>query len=407
LKITIFAQHYYPEEISGAVLATELAEFLAEKGHQVTFITCAPSYPKGEVFAGYQNRLIQKEKRNGVDIIRVWSFISPKKGFWSRIFNYATFSLFAFLGGLAAQNPDVIFSYSPPLPLGLAAWLLAKIKRVPWVFRVEDLYPDAAVAAGVIRNPLAIRFFYALEKFLYNQANHISLISEGFRKIVVNKGIPVSKISVTPVWADPESIIDHGKNTAFRKEHGLQDSFLVLYAGNLGQTSGLEEVIDAAELLDAHPEIQFVFVGEGIKKEALIRRVKEKNLQNVRFLPYQPRAVFSDMMTSADLHIVTINSESSKFSLPCKTFTSMASSRPILAVSPRGSELAQLIQQYDCGVNVEPGNPKFLAEKIGALSRQKNVLNEMGRHGRAALVNGFAKKNCLLQIHKVLVDVGS
>src|SRR5512145_3149033 len=133
MHILLLAQHYAPEEVSGAALATHLAEDLVQRGHQVTFVTCAPNYPAGQVFRGYKNALSTSEIRNGVRIIRVWSYISPSKAFWPRIFNYGSFSLMAFWGGLRAGRADALLSYSPPLPLGLAAWLLGRLRGIPWV----------------------------------------------------------------------------------------------------------------------------------------------------------------------------------------------------------------------------------------------------------------------------------
>ncbi|MBK7917807.1 MAG: hypothetical protein IPJ94_16395 [Chloroflexi bacterium] len=156
---TVNGTTFRPEEVSGAILATELAVDLVARGHIVSFVTCAPNHPQGKIFPGYTNSLLAREIWQGVQLVRTWSYISPPTGFWRRIFNYGTFSTTAFYGGLVAGRPDVIFSYSPPLPLGVAAWALSRLWRVPWVLRVEDLYPDAAVAAGVLQNQRAIRFF--------------------------------------------------------------------------------------------------------------------------------------------------------------------------------------------------------------------------------------------------------
>jgi colanic acid biosynthesis glycosyl transferase WcaI len=402
MRVLIFAQHFYPEEVSGAVLATELAESLLEKGHQVTFVTCVPNYPYGKAFQGYSNSFIHKENIRGVEVIRVWSYISPKISFWRRIINYGTFSLFSILGGLLAKKPDIIFSYSPPLPLGVAAWLIARLKRIPWILRVEDLYPDAAVSAGILKNKFAIRFFYWLEKFIYKRADKISVISEGFKEIIESKGISPSKIEITPVWANPETIIDKGSQTEFRKAQGFTDEYIILYAGNLGHTSDLEVVIDAAEKIQSNQDIQFVLVGEGVKKKSLEERTHQKRLKHVRFLPYQPREKFGDMMTSADLFIVTLNERSSNYSVPSKTFNCMASSRAILSISPKDSEISQLINRYQCGVVVEPGDPERIIETILSAYNDPERFLKMGKNGRAALEKHFSKTVCVDQIHSFL-----
>jgi len=180
MNILFMAQCYAPEDVSGAVLITDLATDLVRRGHHVTVVTGAPNYPHGRVFKGYRNPIYTMETLDGVHVIRTWSFISPSKKYWPRLFHYGTYSATSFYGGLFAGLPDVIVSYSPPLPLGLSAWYISRIFRVPWVLQLEDLYPDAAVAAGVMKNQKVINFFFGMENFLYRNSQRISVISKNF-----------------------------------------------------------------------------------------------------------------------------------------------------------------------------------------------------------------------------------
>jgi colanic acid biosynthesis glycosyl transferase WcaI len=402
MHILMMAQHFAPEEVSGAVLATELATDLVERGHTVSFVTCAPNYPQGRVFPGYNNRMLAREMWQGVRVVRTWSYISPPIGFWRRLLNYGSFSTTTFYGGMAAGKPDVILSYSPPLPLGVSAWALSHLWRVPWVLRVEDLYPDAAVAAGVLHNRQAIGFFYALEKWLYRRASHISLISEGFRQALLAKGVAAEKLSVTPVWADPQAVMPLPRQNAFRANQGLTDEFVVMYAGNLGHASAMEDVIEAAFHLREREDICFLMIGEGVKKVSLQQFAADRGLTNVRFLPYQPREAFADMMAAADVSLVTLNAQSSGTSLPSKTFNIMASARPILAVTPNDSDIARLVVTADCGVSVLPGAPKQLAEAILALQNGGTRLAEMGRNGRRELEAVYSRQVCVAQYEATL-----
>jgi colanic acid biosynthesis glycosyl transferase WcaI len=403
----LLAQHYAPEEVSGAVLATELATDLVQMGHQVSFVTCAPNYPHGQVFSGYRNRLYQREMRDGVQVIRTWSYISSDKTFWRRILNYGSFSASAFPGALRAGKPDVVFCYSPPLALGISGWMLSQLWDVPWVLRVEDLYPDAAVAAGVLRHPTAIRFFQRLERFLYRRADHISLISEGFRRNLLGKGVAPAKLSVTPVWADPDIIRPMPKQNRFRQQYGLDAHFVVLYAGTLGHTSALEDVLASAARLRDQDGIRFVIVGEGVKKAALSRLVAEQRLDNVLMLPFQPRERFAEMLAAADVGLVTLNRQSFGFSLPSKIFNTMASARPILAVTPPQSEVAQLVQQGDCGINVPVGHPEELAQVIAGLAQSQECLAEMGVRGRQLLESRYSRQACIGSFARLLEQVAS
>ena len=388
-------QNYAPEEISGAVLVTELATDLVKRGHDVTVVTSVPNYPYGKVFSGYRHRLYQVEWRDGVRVVRVWSYIHPKKTFWRRIFNYGTFSLMVFWGGLLAGRTDVVMSFSPPLPLGLSAWFLSRLWRVPWALRVEDLYPDAAVAVGLLRNSGVIAFFSAVERFLYHHAQHISLISEGFRQNLLAKGVPDAKLSVTPVWADPDMVRPLPKENNFRETHGLTGKFVVMYAGTLGYTSNLEDVLSAAELIKERESVRLVIIGEGVKKATLEAIAEKKGLSNILFLPFQPREIFAEMLAAADISLVTLNSDSSKTSLPSKTFNIMASARAILAVTPSDSEIALLLEDVDCGINVPSGQPEKLAHVILQLEQQPEYLNRMGMNGRAKLESKFSREHCV------------
>jgi colanic acid biosynthesis glycosyl transferase WcaI len=333
--------------------------------------------------------------RDGVRVIRTSSYISTKKQFWHRVLNYGTFSLSALYGGLLDKRPDVVFSYSPPLPLGVSAWLLSQRWRVPWVLRVEDLYPEAAVAVGMLRNRVAVAIFEALEGWLYRRATHISLISEGFRQNLVGKDVPEEKLSVIPVWSDPEAIRPQAKENAFRRELGLEGKFLVMYAGALGLTSALEDLVQAAEILRDEDQVHFVMIGEGVKKEALVKSVQENDLGTVTFLPFQPRDRLSEVMAAADLSAVTINRASSAFSLPSKVFGIMASGRPILAITPPDSEVAHLVQTGDCGVVVPPDQPQALADKILELRRDPERLRYLGGNGRTFLESRFSRARCV------------
>jgi colanic acid biosynthesis glycosyl transferase WcaI len=340
-----------------------------------------------------------------VRIIRIWSYITPQKGNWQRILNYGTFSIFAFLGALQAGNPDVILSYSPPLPLGITAWLLRSLRGVPWILRVEDLYPDAAIAAGVLRNPQAIEFFLKLERFIYQRAVHISVISESFRENLRAKGVPDNKLSVESVWADPEIFSQLPKENRFRERHSLQGYSVVLYAGNLGYTSALEDVLEAAWFLKEHEYIRFMVVGEGVKKDDLQALAEEKQLKHVVFLPYQSRELYPEMMLAANISLVTLNPASSPYSLPSKLFGIMASARPVVAVAPQESEIARLILAAECGAVVPPGKPSQLAHTIRNLCENIDRQSKMGLNGLSYLETHYARSACIDQYEAMLIQV--
>jgi colanic acid biosynthesis glycosyl transferase WcaI len=405
MNILFMAQCYAPEEVSAAILITELATDLAARGHRVTVVTGAPNYPHGRVFDGYRNRLFASETLDGVRVIRTWSFISPSKKNWPRLFHYGTYSATSFYGGLFAGRPDVIMSYSPPLPLGLSAWALSRIFRVPWALQIEDLYPDAAIAAGVMTNRTIINFFLGMEKFIYRRAQRISVIAKSFRQTLLAKGIPSEKIVLIPIWADPNEIRPMDRQNSFRRAHGLTGKFVLMYAGNIGLTSCLEDVLHAAEMLREQTDIQFVIVGEGVRKEALMTEAEARKLANVLFLPYQPREIFAEMLAAADLSLVTLNAGAALSSMPSKIFNVMASARPILAVTPPGSEIQQIVEEAACGWNVAPGSPEKLAEAIVEWKARESALIQMGQNGRACLEKNYSRQHCVDAYETMLTEL--
>lgn len=406
MKIHILAQCYAPEDISGAKLITDLAVDLRQRfGHQVTVITTAPNYPFGKVFPGYRNRIFQRDVLNDVQVIRTWSYISPSKNFWSRILSFGTYSLTAFYGALAAGKPDVIISYSPPLPLGMTASFLKNIWRVPWILEIVDLYPDAAVAAGIIHNHWLIHMFKAMERFIYRRADRISVICDRFLLNLLQKGVPPQKIIPIPIWADTQQIYPMPKENTFRENNHIDHKFILLYAGNMGHTCCLEDVITAAHVLEDQQDIQFILVGDGVKRPLLEKMTQENKLANVTFLPYQSSDLYPEMLAAADVGLVTINPRSDLASLPSKVFNIMASARPVLAIAPEESDLAHLVIEGQCGLVTSPGAPDELAKLILELRDHSNELESMGSNGRTHLESRYSREGCVQQFENLLIDL--
>jgi len=405
MKIQFLVMCYAPEEVSGAVLVTELAADLARRGHEVTVVAPVPNYPLGVVFPGYRNALYQVEWIDGVRVVRIWSYISPDKAAWKRVLFFGTFCCSAFWGGLFAGRPDILISYSPPLPLGTPAWLLSRVWNIPWVLHIMDLYPEAAVAAGLLRSRSLISIFSKQARFYYRHARHIAVISDRFRQIIEGLGIPGEKISLIPVWADPWNIFPAEKENSFRRKHHIDGKFVVMYAGNMGFTSSLEDVLDASRILKEDPEVQFVFVGEGVLKKHLMKRASQQGLDRILFLPYQPRESFNEMMAAADVSLVTLNTKSSSYSLPSKTFNIMASGRPLLAVTPDDSELARIVSSAGCGLHIPPHDPQRLAEAIHSMKKDRVDLERMGSNGRAEVERTYCRSACVDSYEKMLEDL--
>ncbi|MBI4927454.1 MAG: glycosyltransferase family 4 protein [Anaerolineae bacterium] len=403
MKVLILALCYAPEEVSAAVLITELANDLRDAGHTVQVVTTPPNYPYGRVFAGYRNRLLHAEVLDGVQVYRTGTILSPRRTVLLRALRDLSFSISAIWGCLAAGRPDVMVCFSPPLPLGLSAWLLSSLWHVPWILQINDLYPEAVKASGLLQGDSWKPPMEAMARFQYKRASRISVIASAFRDTLLGQGVPEEKITLIPVWADPQAVLPQPRKNGFRAEMGLGDDFVVLYAGNLGMTSCLEDLIEAAGLLREHAHIRFVLVGEGARKADLQQQAA--GLENVLFLPYQPRAQYAEMLAAADMGVVTINSASACSSLPSKLFNILASARPVLGIAPDDCEVTQLVQKFDCGVSVPPGNADRLANVILECSRQPSDLEAMGARGRAALEKHYSRCYCTAEYERMLVEV--
>jgi colanic acid biosynthesis glycosyl transferase WcaI len=212
-------------------------------------------------------------------------------------------------------------------------------------------------------------------------------------------------MEVIPVWADPNEVQPLPKQNVFRRKHGLDGKFVVMYAGNIGLTSCLEDVLDAAEILQRQSDIQFVIVGEGVKKEMLMAEARTRALPNMLFLPYQPREIFPEMLAAADIGLVTLNAGALLSSLPSKIFNVMASARPVLSISLPESELAHIIREAGCGINVVPEAPELLAKTIAELKDKGDKLVRMGQKGRIYMEKHFSRKHCVDMFQQMLMKI--
>ena len=406
MHIAILAQYFWPESVGPGIFLSQLAADLVRKNHRVTVLTAFPNYPTGQVMAGYRGRLFMRESLDGINIIRSWIFASPKKDFWSRVFNFSSFIGSSLFAGFGLSRPDVVYCYIPPLPLGVTADLLCRLKRTRLVTNVQDIHPDLPVQLGYLTSPRAIRFFQRMERYIYSRSEQIVVISDQFRQNLEAKGVPPDKIQVIPNWADASEITPGPRNNDFRRQFELGDAFTIIYSGGLTHNSALPVAVEAATLLRDEP-FQFVLVGEGVHKPALQQMVLDRGLRNVRFLPFQPWGRYPLVLAAADLQLVSLNAASSKLSLPSKMLKIMAAGRPILAQATADSEVARMVRTGDCGVAVAPEDPHALAEAIRQLSRQPERVAEMGIRARRYFLENFDRHRCIAQLEEVLLQAGS
>lgn len=383
MRILIYSYNYYPEPIGIAPLMTQLAEGLVQRGHEVRVITGMPNYPQRIVYEGYRDKFFCEEEHNGVRIQRSYVWVRPKPGLVTRVLLDGSFILTSMVQALRGWKPDIVLLTVPPLPVCLPAALLGLIYSCPIVLSLQDILPEAAVQVGLIKNKLAIRVFEALERFAYSNADAISVITDGFTKNLMEKGVAREKMRCIPNWVDVDEIKPLPKdNNPFRHTHNLGGKFVVMYSGNIALTQGLMTVIRTAKRLSHLPEIVFVIVGEKKAIAILEKACTELNAQNVKLLEFQPRHLLPQMLAAADVGLIVQKANVVSFNMPSKTQVLLASGRPIIASVPTIGTAADAVRRSGGGMVVNPEDPAVLAEAITDLYKNPRKAELLGRQGR-------------------------
>lgn len=393
MKILVVSLYYEPDRCqSNGPIIRAMCEDWAEAGHEVTVLTSFPHYNCDEVWPEYRRRLFQRDRVGNVNVIRSYIFVPHKRSGWQRILNYLSFNISSTLSGLFAGKQDVIFAMSPPLTIGLTAFVLGLLKRIPFCYNLQDIWPEVAVKLGMLRGQRLIAFFEAMEKFIYRHSRRIFAISDEFKANLTAKGVSADKIEVIPNFTDTEFIKPMEKANAFSLANGLADKFTVLYAGNVGLSQGLEVILDAAEQLKDRREIVFAIVGEGSCRDDLIADAARRGLQNVKLLPFQPESDVPMVYATADVALIPLKAGITENSVPCKTYSIMAAAKPYIAGVDTGSTVWKLTDQVGCGVCVEPENGRALAEAVLKLQADAEARNRMGAKGRQFVEHNFARE---------------
>ncbi len=393
MKILVVSLYYEPDRCqSNGPIIRAMCEDWAKAGHEVTVLASFPHYNCDEVWPEFRRRLFQRDSIGGVKIIRSYIFVPHKRSGWQRILNYLSFNISSTLAGLFAGKQDVIFVMSPPLTIGLTAYVLGLLKRIPYCYNLQDIWPEVAVKLGMLRGRRLIAFFEWMERFIYSHSRRIFAISDEFKANLIGKDVAADKIEVIPNFTDTEFIKPMEKANDFALANGLADKFTVLYAGNVGLSQGLEVILDAAEQLKDHSEIAFVIVGEGSCRDELIAESKRRGLQNLKLLPFQPESDVPMVYAACDVALIPLRHGITENSVPCKTYSIMAAAKPYIAGVDEGSTVWKLTEQVGCGICVEPENGSALAEAVLRLQSNQQARQVMGQNGRKFVTLNFARE---------------
>jgi glycosyltransferase involved in cell wall biosynthesis len=357
------------------------AKALREQGLAVRVLTGFPNYPGGKVYPGYRIRALQKEVVDGIPVTRVALYPSHDRSAKGRVLNYLSFGVMATLAGLFGPRPDVIYAYHPPLTVGLAAGVVGLIRRVPVVLDVQDLWPDTLRATGMIGNARVLRVVGSVARFVYRLSTHIVVLSPGFRRLLIERSVPASKVEVIPNWCDEVALLQ----PAGRLPAGFPglEYFRVVFAGNMGRAQGLDAVLEAAALLQERaPQVRLVLIGGGLDATRLRDEAILKGLTNIVFLAPVPMGEVGHVLSAADALLVHLRSDPLfEITIPSKTQAYMAVGKPLLMAVP--GDAADLVAEAGCGLTVPSEDPQAL---VSAVCRLANLppqeRSEMGLRGQ-------------------------
>jgi colanic acid biosynthesis glycosyl transferase WcaI len=406
MRVMIFGALYEPDLGPSAPLFTMLCENLVQLGHEVTMITFAPGDPSGRVRAKYRGKLLWKSIENGVKVIRVAQPSLDISKLPLRMLRNIFYQVGAAWAGLGKQY-DVVMAASSSLTAWLPFASMVVLRHKPAIYSVFDVYPNIGITLGVFRNKLVIALVSSMERFCLNNAAIVRIISNSFRPDLRALGVPDKKMILVYDWVDTDLIHPLPRDNAFAREQNLMDRFVVLYAGNLGLSQGLEHVLTAAEILIEQTDISFVFLGDGTNRERLVEEVGQRQLTNVKFIPFQPRQRLPEVLASADISLVSLQRGIGFNSLPSKIFSILASGRPAIACIDEGSETSNLINRAAAGLCVPPENPSALVEAILTLKKDPDLREQMGCNGRKWAVKYHSPQSGARQIEKIMLEIST
>jgi glycosyltransferase involved in cell wall biosynthesis len=402
MHILLIHQAFASIDEPGGTRHHEFARFLAARGDTVTVITSPVSYltgglPDANSFSGNN-----PAEPGGVEILHARTYPAMHSSFFQRILAFVSFMVSSFFMGMRVRKVDLVWGTSPPIFQGLTAWMLARLRRVPFLFEVRDLWPDFAVAVGVLHNRTLIRLSIWLEHFLYRRADLVVVNSPGFIAHVTAGG--ARRVEFVPNGADPGMFTPLDRGASFRSANHLEDKFVVLYAGAHGLSNDLGVVLEAAAILQGQPAtagVTIALLGDGKEKSNLKKQAASMELANVLFLPPVPKTEMAAVLAGADACLAILKPvDEYKTTYPNKVFDYMAAGRPVvLAID---GVIREVVEAAGCGIFVQPGDPPALAEAIRSLAGDIEQARTMGLRGPGYLEQHFNRSTLAVKLVDIL-----
>lgn len=380
MRFLVLSQYFPPEVGATQVRLSSMCRELVRAGHQVDVVTGMPHHPFGRIFSQYRRRFVCREFQGGVRVYRTWLYAATGSG-WRRILSYFSFMVTSLYSITRVRAPDYIFVDSPPLFLGLTGWLASVYWKCPFIFNVADLWPDSVLDLGVMKEGALTKAAYWLERGIYRGAQFVNAVTRGIYDVLLTrKNVPAAKILFLPNGVDTNIVKPLPSDESLKRQLGLTDKRIAIYAGNHGYAAGAEQILQAAQLLKAHPDLHFLFVGDGPDKPRLQSLAAELKLRNITFLDSVPLESMSSYLSIADIALITLRKAGvTRGARPAKTFVMMAAAKPIILAAE--GEAEELIESSRAGVIVPPDEPEQFASAILAMLENAEAAREMGVRG--------------------------
>ena len=404
ISTTILTQYFYPEVPGTAQISTDLAQGLKQAGFEVSVFTGQPAYVGSR-------RLPSRDSHQGVSIHRAYSRGLSRDGTRSRLVSGATVAASTFARLLRHKRPSVAVVDSTSPFLMVAAWLLRLFRRVPYVVVVQDVYPEIAIRLGIIRpNGVQVLIWRWAYRRVYGAAQAVVVLGPRMREVVersLRRGHR-DKFVIIPNWADGKKLVPRLRDgNPMRRELGLDDKLVVIYSGNMGLTHDMETAVLTAERLQHLTDLRFLFIGEGGRREVVDSTVRERRLKNVTTLPYQPQEMLPYSLTCGDISLVTLEKGIEGLSVPSKLYSSLAAGLAILAVVGPGSEIGDVVDEYECGYRVSQGDVDGLVGAVVALHDDPHLLAEMRGRARACFEANYTREMSIARYVSLLTAVAT
>ena len=390
----LFLSHYFPPEGNAPASRTyaHCRRWVAA-GHDVTVVTSAPNHPRGVLYPGYRNRLRQVEDWDGIRVVRVVTFLAANAGTWRRTLNYVSYMISAVVLGCFERRADIVVATSPQFFCGWAGVLVSKLRRVPFILEIRDLWPESIAAVGAIRSRMAIALLAKLELAMYRSARRIVTVGEGYRRRLVERGADGARVAVVMNGVDRELFSPRDRDERLAERVGVAGRFVVAYCGVIGMAHGLEVVLRAASLLRETSDgrqVVFLLVGDGASLDDLKAMADRDGLDNVVFTGNVAKACVPGLIALSDVCLVHLRaSDTFTAVMPSKIFEAAAMAKPVI-LGVRGFA-AEFVGTAGCGVCIEPENEHELVDAVLRLATDAPLREELGRAGCEYVVRHFGR----------------